>query len=71
MEDAEVRFFEKVVDGFSYCAKKEPDKFVIVDGKDSVEHISDKIFSEVIYRMEKLEPVRRRIAEGEEEHNAS
>ncbi len=54
MEDAEVKFFEKVIDGFDYCAKKEPDRFVIVDGKSSVDDMSDKIFVEVMRRIKKL-----------------
>ena len=54
MEDAEVKFFEKIIEGFSYCARKEPKRFVIVDGKDSVQSMSDKILDEVLYRIKKV-----------------
>lgn len=71
MEDAEIKFFKKVVDGFGYCAKKEPDRFVMVNGTTSINKMSDKIFNEVLYRMEKLTPLRQKVTEGKENHNAS
>lgn len=54
MEDTDVKFFEKVIEGFSYCVKKEPNRFVTVNGNDSVEETSDKIFFEVIHRIRKV-----------------
>lgn len=54
MEDSEVRFFERVIDGFSYCAKKEPNRFVIVDGKESIENLSKRIFIEVMHRIKRM-----------------
>lgn len=71
MEDAEIRFFKNVVDGFDYCAKREPDLFVIIDGNNSIDEMSDKIFSEVICRIDKLVPVGYKAGEGEENRNAS
>ncbi|MFZ1081970.1 MAG: dTMP kinase [Candidatus Kryptoniota bacterium] len=53
MEDAEVKFFEKVSEGFTYCAKKEPDRFVIVNGNGSVNDMADKIFFEVMRKIKK------------------
>jgi len=51
MEDTERKFFERVIEGFAYCVKKEPERFVVVDGMDSVENLSERIFSEVMVRI--------------------
>ncbi len=54
MEDSEVEFFRSVIAGFSECAKKEPNRFVLVDGRESIETISDKVFSNVIDRIKNV-----------------
>ncbi|HEY9165013.1 MAG TPA: dTMP kinase [Candidatus Kryptonia bacterium] len=53
MEDSEIRFFEKVNEGFEYCARKEPDRFVIVDGMNTIEKIAENIFDAVALRMKR------------------
>ncbi len=54
MEDAELRFFQRVIEGFLYCAKKEPSRFVIVEGDDLVDKVSEKIFNHVMKRIRKV-----------------
>ncbi|MCL5268558.1 MAG: dTMP kinase [Bacteroidetes bacterium] len=54
MENSEVRFFESAIGGFSYCAKKEPSRFVIVDGREPAQRISDKVFDVVMCRIKKV-----------------
>jgi len=44
---------------------------VIIDGNNSIDEMSDKIFSEVICRIDKLVPVGYKAGEGEENRNAS
>ncbi|MGO9481222.1 MAG: dTMP kinase, partial [Candidatus Kryptoniota bacterium] len=61
MEDSEIKFFEKVIEGFDYCAKNEPDRFVLVNGNSSIDDMSGKILLEV----------KRRIRNLAEERNAS
>ncbi len=51
MEDSEVRFFDRVIDGFNYCARRESDRFVVVDGRESIEDLSKEIFAEVMNRI--------------------
>lgn len=53
MEDSEIRFFKKVNEGFEYCARKEPDRFVIVDGMNTIEKIAENIFDAVALRMKR------------------
>lgn len=53
MENSEVKFFESAIGGFSYCAKKEPSRFVIVDGKEPAGRISNKVFDVVMCRIKK------------------
>ncbi len=54
MEGAELEFFRGVIKGFSECAKNEPKRFVIVDGTEPPEKISDLIFEETIGRIKKV-----------------
>ncbi len=54
MENAEIEFFQNAIRGFSYCARKEPNRFVVVDGKEPIERISDKIFGVVMCRIKKV-----------------
>ena len=54
MEDSELQFFRRVSDGFKYCADREPNRFVVVDGADNVEKISNKIFDIVMSKMRKV-----------------
>jgi dTMP kinase len=70
IEDTDIRFFERVTEGFSYCAKKEPDRFVIVNGDEPISDISDRIFFEAYHRI-KSKLSRLKSAEGEEKRNAS
>jgi dTMP kinase len=52
MEKGEVDFFSKVIDGFDYCAKKEPGRFVSVDGSKTTDGLSEEIFQNVMNRIE-------------------
>jgi len=54
MEKGEIDFFRKVIEGFDYCAKEEPNRFVIVDGKESPDDLSEQIFQNVMKRIEKV-----------------
>lgn len=54
MEKGEIEFFQKVIDGFAYCAKEEPDRFMIVDGRESIDSLSEDIFRNVINRIKKV-----------------
>lgn len=54
MEKGEMEFFQRVIDGFSFCAKEEPNRFVNVDGRESVEAISERIFQDVLDRINKV-----------------
>ncbi len=54
MEHAELEFFRKVIAGFSECAKKEPNRFVLVDGRASIQSMSEMIFGEVIERIKNV-----------------
>ncbi len=54
MEHAELEFFRKVIAGFSECAKKEPNRFVLVDGSASIQSMSEMIFSEVMERIKNV-----------------
>ena len=51
MEDAEIEFFRKVIAGFSECAKMEPNRFVLVDGRASIQSTSEMVFNEVMERI--------------------
>ncbi len=53
MENTERKFFENVIQGFSFCAEKEPDRFVIVDGNEPERRISDRVFDVVMSRIKK------------------
>ena len=54
MEKGESEFFHRVIDGFAYCAKEEPDKFVTVDGRESIDNLSEKIFQNVMNRIKRV-----------------
>lgn len=54
MERAEIEFFNNVIEGFEECAKKDPKRFITVDGMQPVETISDKIFNDVMFRIKNL-----------------
>jgi len=54
MENGEAEFFKRVIAGFKYCAKEEPDKFVTVDGTQPVDRLSELIFQNVMNRIKKV-----------------
>jgi dTMP kinase len=54
MEKSEVDFFQRVIDGFAHCAEKEPNRFIAVDGKDSVDSLSEEIFRNVMNRIKSV-----------------
>jgi dTMP kinase len=54
MERSEMQFFKMVARGFSECAAKEPNRFVLVDGRAAVEETAQKIFGEVINRIKNV-----------------
>jgi dTMP kinase len=54
MEKGEMEFFQRVIDGFAYCAKEEPKRFVIVDGKEPIDSLSEEIFQNVMNRIKKV-----------------
>lgn len=47
MEHQALDFFTKVREGYLSIAKKEPERFVVIDGKKSVNSIADQIWKEV------------------------
>ncbi len=54
MEDVNIDFLQRVSDGFLYCARKEPRRFVIVDGEEPADVISDGIFGQVMKRIRQV-----------------
>lgn len=54
MEKGEIEFYKRVIEGFLFCAKEEPNRFVNVDGRESVEAISDMIFQDVLKKINKV-----------------
>ncbi len=54
MEGAEIEFFKNVILGFEECARKDPKRFIAVDGMQPVETISDRIFNDVMFRIKNL-----------------
>ncbi len=54
MEKGELEFFQRVIDGFAYCANEEPNRFVTVDGRESTESLSETIFQNVMNRIKKV-----------------
>jgi dTMP kinase len=54
MENGEMEFFQKVIDGFAYCAREEPNRFVTVDGRESAERLSEEIFQNVMNRIKRV-----------------
>lgn len=53
MESAQGDFYRKVLQGFRYCAQKDADRFVIIDGNKEKDTIAKVIFEEVLRRMNK------------------
>lgn len=53
MESAQGDFYRKVLEGFRYCAEKEPDRFVVVDASADKDSIARGILDEVLRRMNK------------------
>ena len=54
MEKGEIEFFQKVIDGFAYCAREEPNRFVTIDGRSSIESLSEDIFQDVMNRIKSV-----------------
>lgn len=54
MEDAEVRFFKDVISGFKECARRDPGRFVIVDGNAPIGKVSERIHNYVTNRIKNL-----------------
>ncbi len=54
MEDAEIRFFKDVISGFKECARRDPGRFVIVDGSAPIVNISERIYNDVTNRIKNL-----------------
>ena len=54
MENAEIEFFKRVIHGFSECARKEPNRFVLVDGRAPIEVTAEKIFKDVMFRIKNV-----------------
>ncbi len=54
MEESEVRFFEDVISGFKECARRDPGRFVIIDGSAPVVKISERIYNHVASRIKNL-----------------
>ncbi len=54
MEGAELEFFQKVIRGFAECARREPGRFVLVDGKVPVEKTAEEIFGNVMNRLKNV-----------------
>ncbi len=54
MEDAEVEFFKRVIRGFEECARKDPDRFITIDGTLAAESVSERIFNDVMSRIKNV-----------------
>jgi dTMP kinase len=51
MEQEPVEFYERVCEGYRELARKEPDRFIVIDGAQSVEAIETKIWEAVFVRL--------------------
>ena len=54
IEKGEMEFFQRVIDGFAYCAEQEPNRFVTVDGREPIDVLSEEIFQNVMNRIKKV-----------------
>lgn len=54
MEKGEIEFFRRVIDGFAYCAREEPERFISIDGREPIDSLSEKIFQDVMNRIKKV-----------------
>lgn len=54
MEEAEVNFFKEVISGFKECARHDPTRFIVVDGKAPIGKVSERIHGNVLNRIKNL-----------------
>ena len=54
MEQEDLEFHERVRQGFLKIAEKEPERFLIVDGRKTVEEIHEEVLKEVLGRLRAL-----------------
>lgn len=54
MEQEDLEFHERVRQGFLSVAEKEPERFLIVDGRKTVEEIHEEVLKEVLGRLRAL-----------------
>lgn len=48
LEQNDIQFFEKVRNGFLQIAKKEPERFIVLDGSQTVEKIAESIWKKLV-----------------------